>query len=154
MSAAEQRDAFQIALSDGLEDACSMEVVQAVHERLREKMEQHKESKDPEPLALTVAEIGDILLDCGVTEERTTAFREKCGDQFGDGAALNPANLIDSKRFEVTTADAAISIEPERSYLVETRVIDGRKYLLIPADEGVEVNGFTVKIAAEDQADK
>ena len=33
--------------------------------------------------------------------------------------------------------------------MVETRVIDGRKYLLIPADEGVEVNGINVSIAKE-----
>lgn len=153
MSATEQRDAFQTALSEGLEDACSMEVVQSVHERLRDKIEQHKESKDPEPLALTVTEISEILLDCGVTEEHTTAFREKCEEQFGEGSALNPANLIDSKRFELTTPDAAISVEPERSYLIETRIINGRKYLLIPADEGVEINGFAVGIAAKEEAD-
>ena len=47
---------------------------------------------------------------------------------------LNPANLIDSSRFEVKTADATISLDPEHSYLVETRIIDGRKYLLIPAE--------------------
>ena len=34
LSAAEQRDAFETALSDALEGACSMEVAQAVHERL------------------------------------------------------------------------------------------------------------------------
>lgn len=39
-----------------------------------------------------------------------------------------------------------ISIAPENSYLIETRIIDGRKYLLIPADEGVEVNGIGVCI--------
>ena len=59
-------------------------------------------------------------------------------------AALSPVNLIDSKRFEVKTADAAISIDPEHSYLVETRMIDGKKYLLIPAGEGLEVNGMPV----------
>lgn len=149
MSAVAQRDAFQTALSDGLEEACSMGVIQVVHERLREKIEQHKESKDPEPLALSVAEIGSILEDCGVAEEHTTSFKDKCCEQFGTGAALNPANLIDSKRFELTTPDASISIEPERSYLVETRVIDGRRYLLIPADEGVEINGFAVAIEAK-----
>ena len=30
--------------------------------------------------------------------------------------------------------------------MVEARVIDGRKYILIPADENVEVNGITVNI--------
>ena len=61
--------------------------------------------------------------------------------------AGNPANLIDSKRFELKTADAAVSIDPERSYLMETQVINGRKYILVPADEGtVELNGFPVGI--------
>ena len=30
--------------------------------------------------------------------------------------------------------------------MIEARVIDGRKYLLIPADDGVEVNGISVSI--------
>ena len=42
--------------------------------------------------------------------------------------------------------EVKISIAPENSYLIETRIIDGRKYLLIPADEGVEVNGIGVCI--------
>ena len=66
-----------------------------------------------------------------------------------NGATLNPANLIDSSRFEVKTADATISLDPEHSYLVETRIIDGRKYLLIPADEDIEVNGFGVRVKGE-----
>ena len=53
------------------------------------------------------------------------------------------------KRFDVKTEHAAISIDPAYSYLVETRIIDGRKYLLIPAGEGVEVNGLSVGLEAE-----
>jgi len=142
MSPGEQREAFQSALTGALERACSLEVVQAIHEQLAQRIEQHRESKDPEPLSITAQEIGGILRDCGVAEEQIAAFCDQCGRQFGENAALNPANLIDSKRFEVKTADAAISLDPERSYLVETRIIDGKKYLLIPAGEGVEVNGM------------
>jgi len=145
MSAAEQRQAFQTALSEALEESCSMEVVQAVHEQLREKIEQHRESKNPEPLEVTAQDVGGILQSCGVAEEQITAFREKCDEQFGGSAALSPANLIDSKRYEVRTEKVTISVDPEASYLVETRIIDGKKYLLIPADEGVEVNGMSVR---------
>lgn len=144
MSAGEQREAFQAALSVALEGACSLEVVQAVHEQLTERIEQHRESKNPEPLSVTAKDVCSILQGCGVAEEQVTAFCESCGQQFGEGAALSPINLIDSKRFEIKTPDATVSIEPERSYLVETRVIDGKKYLLIPADEGVEVNGLPI----------
>lgn len=150
MSAAEQKEAFESALSEALEDACSMDVVQAVHERLTERIGQHKESRDPEPLALTVREIGDILTECGVAEERVAAFSGKCGQLFGAGAALSPANLIDSKRFEIKTADATIKVDPEQSYLVETRTIGGKSYILIPAGEGAEINGFSVHLAPQD----
>ncbi|MEY8388875.1 DUF4317 domain-containing protein [Oscillospiraceae bacterium 38-13] len=143
MSAAEQKEAFQNALTGALEEACSLEVLQSVHGRLLEKIEQHREDKEAEPLALSAGEIGGILRDCGVPEERAAAFQEQCGEAFG-GAALNPENLIDSKRFDIRTDQATISVDPEYSYLVETRVIDGRKYLLIPAGDGVEVNGLPV----------
>ena len=72
------------------------------------------------------------------------AFCQKCGELFGEGAALSPSNLIDSKRFEVKTADVTIAMPPEQSYLVEAQIINGKKYLLIPAGEGLEVNGMPV----------
>ena len=144
LSSAEQRDAFETALSDALEGACSMEIAQAIHERLRDQIVQHKERHDPEPLAVTVGEVGAILQSCNVPEEQVSRFLENCEEQFGKGIVLDPSNLIDSGKFEVETADARISVDPERSYLVETRMIDGRAYLLIPAD-GVTVNGLPIK---------
>jgi len=145
MSAAEQREAFQSALSQALEDAYSMEVARSIHERLTDQITQHKESKSPEPLAVTVGDIAAILQDCGVSQERIDAFKENCGEKFGENAVLSPANLIDAGKFEIKTSQAAVSVSPDQSYLVETRIIDGKKYLLIPAGESVEVNGQTVK---------
>ena len=77
------------------------------------------------------------------------AFKANCEKQYGENAALNPVNIIESRKFQVTTPEVKISIAPENSYLIETRIIDGRKYLLIPADDGVEVNGIGVNIAAD-----
>ena len=147
MSAAEQREAFQTALTEALGDACGLEVAQAVHQGLRDRLEQHRESRDPEPLSVTAREIGALLADCGVPEERVAAFREQCGAQLGEGA-LDPANLIDSKHFQVKTQEAQVQVDPEHSYLVELRVIDGRRYLLLPADGQVEVNGLPLAPAA------
>lgn len=148
MSAAEQREAFQSALAEGLEDTYSVEVARSIHERLTDQLTQHKESKSPEPLALTAGDIGAILQDCGVSQERINAFKENCGEKFGENAVLNPANLIDAGKFEVKTAQVTVSVSPEQSYLVETRTIDGKKYLLIPAEENVEVNGQAVRFEA------
>lgn len=146
MSSAEQREAFQAALSDSLDEAYQVEVAQVIYERLNERVQAHRDSKDLEPPIVTPGEIGSILRECGVSDERVAAFQEQCAQQFGSGATLNPANLIDSGRFEIKTADATISIAPERSYLVEAKIIDGRRYLLIPAEEAVEINGAPVRV--------
>lgn len=149
MSAAEQRESFQEVLSQALEEACSVEVARTVHERLAERIARHKESRDPEPLAVTAKDIGEILRDCGVPQERVDTFKEHCDERFGADAALSPVNLIDDKKFELRTAQATVSVDPARSYLVETRVIDGKKYILIPVEEDMEVNGLPVRFAAE-----
>ena len=151
MSAAEQKEAFQSALREGLGDACTVEVVQAIHERLLDRMARHKESKDPEPLEVTTQDVAAILRDCGVDEEPIAAFQEECRELLGEGV-LNPANLIDPRRFEFKTEAAAVTVDPERSYLVELREIDGRKYLLVPADAGVEINGFALSSANAEPA--
>ena len=146
MSASEQKEAFRSALSGALSEGCGFQVAQAVHEQLRERIEQHKDSKAEEPLVITPKEVGSILAGCGVAEEQVAAFEENCGENFGAGAVLSPQNLIDSGRFQIVTQDVTITVAPERSYLVEARIIDGQKYILIPADETTEVNGLPVDI--------
>ena len=126
-----------------------MEVAQAVHEGLRERILRHKEEKNPEPLTVAPGEVGAILRESGVAEDMVSAFLAQCGERFGQGAALSPANLIDSGRFELRTAAATLSVDPEQSYLVERRTIDGRSYLLIPVDGDVELNGFGVRAARD-----
>ena len=153
MSPAEQREAFQTALRDALDGACGLEIVQAIHEQLSAKINEHRESKDPEPLSVTAQEIGAILRDCGTAEEQISSFVGLCGESFGKDAALDPANLIESRRFEVKAADISISVPPEQSYQVETQVIRGKKYILIPAGEGIEVNGMPLDWVVADDED-
>ncbi len=143
MSPAEQKEAFQSALSEALGNAYNVEVVQALHERLREKIEAHKESREEEPPEVTAKEIGAVLTEQGVAPEQVEEFKRQCGEHFGQGV-LNPANLMDTGRFEVKTADASVTVDPEHSYVLELREIDGRKYLLLPVDDGVEINGFPI----------
>lgn len=151
LSAPEQREAFETALTDALGAECSMELVQAVHEQLRERIEVHKESKTPEPLTVTAGDVGGMLRECGVEEERVSSFRDYCDQRLGEGAAVDPANLIDSKRFQIKAGEITITVKPELSGQVESRVLEGRTYLLIPAGDGVEVNGLPVELDAEAQ---
>ena len=146
MSPQEQQNVFTSALTETLEKDCSYDVVQAVHEQLRGRIQEHKESRDPEPLTLSVREVGDVLTGSGVPEEKVEAFQDQCRRQYGQDAALNPRNIIEAGKFQITTPEVKITVPPEYSYMVETRIIDGRRFILIPADDGVEVNGIAVTI--------
>ena len=149
MSVPEQKEVFTNALTQSLENECSFDVVQSIHEQICERIVQHKESKDPAPIDFTANDVGNILKYSGVTEEKIQAFQEKCDNDFGKDASLIPTNIIESKKFEVVTPQVKITVDPEYTYVVETRIIDGRKYLLIPADDSVAVNGINIKIPKE-----
>ncbi len=149
MPATAQKETFQAILTETLNEECSLTVVQAVHEHLSEMIDRHKENKEPEQLLLSQREIGAVLQECGVSAEHVEAFATAFDAHFGVDAQLPPANVIDKKQFVIRTPDVVIKVDPERSDLIETRVIDGSRYLLIPADSGVEVNGVSVKIGVE-----
>lgn len=142
--AAEQKKCFEALLTTSLGDECSMDVVQTVHEQLCERMELHKESKVPEPLLIDKEMLKDVLTSCGVSEAGVSTFSVQYDEAFGFEAELHPKNIIDSKHFEIHTPDIAIKIDPSRTDLVETRVIGGVKYIMINADEDVEVNGVSI----------
>ena len=142
----EQKKSFEAVLSTALEDECSLEVVQTVHDQLRQSIEMHKESKVAEPLLISKEEVKSALYTCGVSEASMSKFSVKFDEAFGNEAELHPKNIIDNKKFEIATPDVSIKVCPECSDLIETRVIGGVKYILIPADENVEVNGVMIHI--------
>ena len=107
---------------------------------------EHKESREREPLAVSRDDICDILRSADMSDEKIETFKAGFDESFGEKARINPQNLVETKRFELTGADISIKINPERSELVETRVIDGVKYILIRADEEIEVNGVPINI--------
>ena len=43
-------------------------------------------------------------------------------------------------------ADVTIKVDPDRTDLVQTRIINGVKYILVRVEEGVEVNGVSIQM--------
>ena len=146
MPAAEQKETFQSLLGDTLAEDCSYGVVQAVHDQLCGMIEEHKLNKVEEPLVISRDTVRRVLEECGVEEDRVSGFASEYDARFGLDTALSPRNIVD-KQLEVKTPDVTIRVSPERSDLIETRIIDGARYILVRAEEGVEVNGVPVHIS-------
>ena len=144
--AEQQKKSFEALLTTSLDKECSYEVVQTVHDELRQCIELHKQSKSLEAPLVSKEQVKTALKSCGVSDVSVSKFSVSYDEAFGMDAQLHPKNVIDNRRLEITTPDVSIKVNPERSDLIETRVIGGVKYILICADENVEVNGVSIHI--------
>ena len=142
LSAGGQRDSFNALVEDTLGEDCAYDTVINIHERLTELVEAQKD--EPEPVVLTKSEVKRLFEDCGVEEEKLESFDEQYEIAAGEKASLMASNLTNTRRFEIKTPDVVIHVQPDRADLVETRVIDGRRCLVIPMEDNVEVNGIRV----------
>ena len=152
MPAAEQKQAFQALVGSVMGEDCSLDVMQTVHDEIRQRIEMHKEAKVPEPLLIAKEDVKAMLQSCGADEEALSKFSVDYDETFGFEAELHPKNIVDSKKFEIKTPDVAIKVAPDRADLIETRIIGGVKYIMICADEDVEVNGVSIHIKENETA--
>lgn len=150
-----QKDTFNMLIEETISEECDMEVMQSVHAELSNIIAEHKASKVEEPLSISKNTVKSVLSSCGVDNEHIEAFDERYNEEFGERTELIPKNIIDTKKFEVKTADVTIKVNPEKSSLVQTRIIDGIKYIVIKADDSIEVNGVNINIPfdSEEESD-
>ncbi len=145
-SAAEKKDNFGSCLKETLEDECDFEVMKTVHDYVSVMVREHKDAKEEEPLMLSKGTFKEVFRHCGVDEDRVENFGNKFDEQFGENAEIPPKSIVDVKKFELVTPDVQIKVNPERTDLVSTQIIDGVRYIMIRANAGVEVNGVNVDI--------
>ncbi|MBE6782619.1 MAG: DUF4317 family protein [Ruminococcaceae bacterium] len=146
VSAAEKKDSLNSCLKETLEEECDFNVMRSVHDHVSVMVQEHKATKQEEPLKLSKKTFREVLEDCGVNEERVERFSDKFDEEFGEGAEIAPKSIIDVKKFQLVTPDVQIKVNPDRTDLVTTQVIDGVRYIMIRANTGVEVNGVNIDI--------
>lgn len=142
LSAGGQRDTFNTLVEETLGDDCAYDTVMNIHEKLNEWVESQKDS--PDPAILTKPEVKRLFEECGVEEEKLDDFDARYEATAGEDASLMAANITNTRRMEIKTPDVVIHVDPDRAELVETRVIDGRRCLVIPMEDNVEINGIHV----------
>lgn len=142
LPAKSQKETFNAIVEESLGLECDYEVVKSIHENLNQMMEETKD--DPEPLALDKTDMTKLLQKSGVEEEQLEIFETRYDETVGEQETMMAANISSTRTFEVRTPDVKVQINPERTDLVETKVIDGIPYLMIEINDLVEVNGIQI----------
>jgi len=140
-----QKETFQDIIENSLGEQCDFEMVKTIHENLNEYVETYQDA--PEPPVLDKMEMKKLLADSGVKPEALLSFETAfdtivCDEEKPRFAA---ANVASTRSFDIKMPDVVIKVKPERTDLVETRVIDGRQYIMIEVNDSVEVNGINIR---------
>ena len=143
MSAGSQKSTFHAVVMNTLGEECEYEVIRNIHENLNEIIEEAKVL--PEPPVLTKPEVKRLLANSGITEEQIDSFDTNFDYIAGENAEFLVTNIAETRKFSIETPDVIIKVNPERSDLVETKMIDGKKCLVIEINDQVEVNGVPVR---------
>ncbi|MDO5155094.1 MAG: DUF4317 domain-containing protein [Eubacteriales bacterium] len=139
-----QQETFQDIIENTLGEHCDFETIKTIHENLNEYVEVRKDA--PEPPVLDKMDVKKLLEDSGVKadviESFDTAFDSIVSEE--EKPKFSATNVASTRSFDIKMPDVVVKVKPERTDLVETRVIDGRQYLMIEINDSVEVNGINV----------
>ncbi|MEF9946345.1 MAG: DUF4317 domain-containing protein [Lachnospiraceae bacterium] len=143
LSANIQKESFHAVLAETLGEDCSYDVVKNIHENLNELIESSKDI--PEPLALSKTDVKHLLIKSGIPNEKMDHFDKDYEENVGERTSLLASNIANTRTFSIQTPDVIIKVNPDRSDLVETRIIDGRQCLVIAVNDHIEVNGVDAR---------
>lgn len=144
--AREQTEAFSSLLNTVSKEECDLELIQTVQGQIHDLLEDHRANKEEEPLTFEKKDVVTLLHSSGMTIENAQKVGDSFEKEFGSGTAICPQNIVDTKRFALETPDVSVRVSPEKSDLLETRIIDGTKYILIRAEGDIRVNGISINI--------
>lgn len=142
LTAPEQKESFDTIIEDTFGTDCSLETIRTIHENLNELIVEAADS--PDPVVLDKGDVKSLLFRSGATEENLENFEEKYDTFVGEKASVMASNITDTRKFEIKTPDITVKINPNRTDLVDTRIINGKRCLVIEINDAVEVNGIHV----------
>lgn len=144
MTAKNQKEIFHTLIEDTLGTDCSFDAVKNIHDNLYDIIEEKKE--EPDPVVFDKTDIKNLLANSGVETEKLESFEKNYEETAVSQAPMMASNIANTRKFEVKTPDVTIQVNPGRSDLVETKIIDGRPCLVIAINDAVEVNGIPVRV--------
>lgn len=142
LTAVNQKESFNTLLEETLKEQCNFETIRTIHEKIAEEMKEQENQENSAPVTLNRNEVKKILEHAANTdiEDFDQAFEES----VGESSELLASNITNTQKFEIKTPEVTIKVAPDRTDLVETKLIDGVPCLVIQITDQIEVNGVRV----------
>ena len=171
LPAKQQREGFNGLVSEVLGEESDIDTVISLQENLHDRFEEKKAEASGDPVFLEKEELRELFSRSGVPEEKMKSFDSRYDERFDLGKlkkapeceeevsefpsdeAAAPAvienrllaeNIAPVRSFEVKSPEMTLRISSKRLDLLETRVIDGRRCLVIELTDDLTVNGVPV----------
>lgn len=143
VAAKEQKLGFNALVEEVFGSECDFNTVKEIHENLNIIAEEKKE--EPEPPALEKNDIKKILSNCGADEKQLEVIDNNFDTEAGKTEKVMMSTLGNLKKFEVESPDIKIRVSSDRIDLIDTMMIEGQEYIVIPLTDEVRVNGLLVR---------
>lgn len=142
ISSPNQKILFNSIIEETFTESCNYETIRNIHETINDIIEENKEN--PEPVRFSKEEVRKIFEEAGVEEANIVSYEKAFVESAGEKTVLQASNITETK-FNISTPDIVIKVNPARTDLIESRIIDGRQCLVIAVDDHIKVNGIDVK---------
>lgn len=136
-----ENDCFRKMLTDVAGRELNFDTVSHVYGSLRDMVAEAEE--DGVPLALDKTKMRALLEDAGLNEDTLQHYSAVYDKTVGDNE-LKAVNLMDSEKLSVRMKDISVTVRGDAAWKVKTQLVDGKRYLMIQIDDGLEVNGMDV----------
>ena len=107
-----------------------------------------------EPVAIDKPIMKKILEHSGVSNEKIKALDATFEDNAPKDTPILATNVATTRAVNIETPDVSIKVKPDKTHLVENRVIDGIPYILIQATDDVTLNGIKVRTLLPDSEER
>ena len=158
LPAKQQKEGFNEFVSEVLGDESSFETVLSIQENLKETVNNKKSELAGETVFLDKDTMRNVFEKSGVSGEKLQIFDKKFDEQFDmkkisdDNAPtikveekLFADNVAPVRNFEVRNKNMVLRVSSKHTDIIDTRVIDGKKCLVIELTEDLTVNGIPVE---------
>lgn len=151
LPAKQQKEGFQEFVTEVLGNESNFDTVFSIQENLKETVTNKKSEAAGEAVFLDKEVMRDVFKRSGVSEEKLEKFDQKFEEQFDTEQnvkveeKLFADNVAPLRNFEVKNKNMLLRVKSKHTDIMDTRIIDGKKCLVIEITDDMTVNGISVE---------